>query len=242
MGRPLRTFIIERPLQNGILEIRGPEANHIRNVFRLIPGEKLRLINGSGRTGTAEILELRRDWVKVRVFEVFDEEPSVLPALTLAVSVPKERRMDWLLEKCSELGVRRVVPTVFRNSVVRPREGRHVKAEKWGRTAVSASKQSGRPTFLEIAPFHSFREVLEIEADRKILLSPEASTALPEVLDSAASDRILMLVGPEGGTDLGEEKEALGAGFRKAHLTPYILRIETAAVAAAAVILTSART
>jgi 16S rRNA (uracil1498-N3)-methyltransferase len=134
-----------------------------------------------------------------------------------------------------------VVPTVFRNSVVRPREGRHVKAGKWERTAVSASKQSGRPTFLEITPFHGFREILELEADRKILLSPQASTDLTEVLEGAGSERILVAVGPEGGTDLAEEKEALGAGFRKARLTPYTLRIETAAVAAAAIVLTSAR-
>jgi 16S rRNA (uracil1498-N3)-methyltransferase len=237
MSRPIRTFFFDGPLQGGVFDIRGREARHIQGSLRLKPGDPIALIDGSGRKASAEILDTRDDAVKVRIFDVVEEDAFNGLSLTLAVSVPKERRMDWLVEKCTELGVATIIPTIFRHSVVRPRPGRHGKADKWDRTVREASKQSGRPTLLDVSEFQEFRDVLEIEADLKVLLVPDAAASLAGLVREENPARVLVAVGPEGGTDLAEEKEALDRGFRKARLTTHTLRIETAAVAAAAIVL-----
>ncbi|MHC5036687.1 MAG: RsmE family RNA methyltransferase [Planctomycetota bacterium] len=237
MGTTKRTFFFDRPLETGVFEIGGKEGRHISVSFRLGPGDELVLIDGSGKKGLAEIQRVLRDGVRVRIFEVQEVDRTAGPAVTLAVSVPKDRRMDWLLEKSAELGVHTVLPVVFRHSVVRPRPGRHTKAEKWARIAREASKQSGRPTLLSVGEFKGYQEVLDLEVDRKILLSPDASVPLTQLVEPGSLSPVLILVGPEGGLDLSEEKEAVARGFRKAKLTPYTLRIETAAVAAAVLFL-----
>lgn len=241
MSRPLRTFFFDGHLQGGIFDIPQPEAGHIASSLRLGPGDEIALTDGRGKRGVAEILEANHRRVRVRIRDVTEEHPAAAGTrLTLAVAVPKERRMDWLLEKCTELGVEAVVPTVFRHSVVVPRPGRHGKADKWNRVVLEASKQAGRATLMRVSDFMNVHDVLALEAELKIFLSPQASVPLPDLLDGPPPPSALVVVGPEGGTDLSEEKAALDRGFRKARLTRHVLRIETAAVAAAAVLLARA--
>ena len=237
MPKPRRTFFYDRPLLEGVFEIEWKEARHIAGSLRLGAGDEIALIDGSGRRGIAEIQELRpaAERVKVRIFEV--REAPAGSGLTLAVAVPKDSRMDWLVEKCSELGVDTLVPVLFRRSVVRPKPGRTGKADKWDRIAVESSKQSGRPSVLSIAEFRDLDEVAGFEADLKLLLAPDADATLAGLLSAGRPKRTLAAIGPEGGLEPEEEELLAKEGFRRARLTPYTLRIETAAVAAAAVIL-----
>jgi 16S rRNA (uracil1498-N3)-methyltransferase len=237
MPKPRRTFFYDRPLAEGVAGIEGKEARHIAGSLRLGVGDEIALIDGSGRRGIAEIQEIHKaaDRVKVRIFEV--RETPEGSGLTLAVAVPKESRMDWLVEKCSELGVDTLLPILFRRSVVRPRPGRKGKAEKWDRIAVESSKQSGRATLLSIADFRDVADLAGLEADCKVLLAPDAGASLSSLLAGSRPRTVLAVVGPEGGLEPEEEELLTKAGFVRARLARTTLRIETAAVAAAAVVL-----
>jgi len=238
MGKPVRTFFFDRQLQKGLFDVAGAEARHMAGSFRLKPGDGIVLIDGSGKRGIAEIVRASSDRVKVRILRVEEGAQAPGRVLTVATSIPKERRMEWLVEKCAELGVGAVIPTVFRRSVVRPREGRRGKEGKWRRAALEACKQSGRPTLLDVSAPRSLAEVLASEeADAKILLHPGGGASLSELARDGVGERLLVLVGPEGGLEAAEEEAAMEAGFLKAKLGPYTLRTETAAVAAAAVLL-----
>jgi 16S rRNA (uracil1498-N3)-methyltransferase len=241
MPKPRRTFFYDRPLCQGVYHIEGREARHIAGSLRLGVGDEIALIDGSGRQGIAEIqaVDAAAERVRVRIFEI--REAADGSGLTLAVSVPKDSRMDWLVEKCAELGVDALVPTLFRRSVVRPKEGRTGKADKWDRIALEASKQSGRPSLLSIPEYHDLADVAHIPAELKVLLDPAAEEPLAGVLAGTPASRVLAVVGPEGGLEPAEAEALEKAGFRKARLTPFTLRIETAAVAAAAVILSARR-
>ncbi|MCU0722304.1 MAG: 16S rRNA (uracil(1498)-N(3))-methyltransferase [Planctomycetes bacterium] len=241
MSKPRRTFFYDRPLTEGVYHVEGREARHIAGSLRLGPGDEIALIDGSGRQGIAELQEVNAaaESVRVRIFEV--REAPDASGLTLAVSVPKDSRMDWLVEKCAELGVDALVPTVFRRSVVRPKPGRTGKADKWDRIALEASKQSGRPSLLSIPEYRDLEEVAALPAGLKVLLDPAAEEPLGALVAAGRPPSVLAAVGPEGGLEPAEAEALEQAGFRRARLAPYVLRIETAAVAAAAVILAARR-
>lgn len=206
----MHRFFVEKILPPSAL-LSPRESRHAARVLRLAAGERVTLFDSRETwIGEVESLEGR---VRVRLIERLPE-PSI-PAVTVAAALPKGGRLDWMVEKLAELGVREIMPVRFARSVVVMSDSRRRRLE---RIAVAAAKQSGAPV-LSIGPE---RGVEEIPADA-LLVTPGATEPLPRGGGT-------VVVGPEGGLTAAEE-----ARFARRHtLGSTILRIETAAVVAAA--------
>jgi len=211
------------------LELPENEAHHVRDVLRLEVDDELELFDPAGRTAGAAITAISAMGVTVRIKEVI--EPCQLTRLTIGSALPKGDRADWMIEKLSELGVHRFVPLQTERSIVHP-QGTS-KFERWARIAAESAKQSRRSGIMQIEPLMPLDACIDAAAPLSLYLAPRAS-ALLSSLEAQVSD-LTLFIGPEGGwTD--DELALFGShSVAPARLTDSILRIETAAIAAAAV-------
>ncbi len=228
----LPRFWLEPPLVPGVRELAESEAHHLRHVLRLTTGAALEIFDGAGSVGRAEVVSLDKRAVRVRVDEV-TTDPPLLPHVTWAVALPKGERVDWLVEKGTELGVARLVPIRTMRSTVDPRAG---KLDRLRQIVLAACKQSRRNTVMEIEPVQDW-SAYSVQAESGGLKLMADPTGLPwgEWRPTiAATERVTVAIGPEGGWSPEELAAGIGAGWRVISLGGPILRIETAAVAVAA--------
>jgi 16S rRNA (uracil1498-N3)-methyltransferase len=205
----MRRFFVERITHPSVLPPR--ESRHVVKALRLGPGDRVVVFDPrEAWTGEIESIE---GGVRVRLLEPV--KPLDLPRVTVASAAPKGPRLDWMVEKLGELGVHEFIPVRFARSVAEVGEPKRRRLEK---VAEAAAKQSGAP-LMRIAPE---RGVEELPADA-ILVRPGAEEPLPPGPG-------LVVVGPEGGLTPVEERRFA----RSCALGRSILRIETAAVVAAA--------
>ncbi|MCG3136268.1 MAG: Ribosomal RNA small subunit methyltransferase E [Phycisphaerae bacterium] len=207
-------------------------AHHARDVLRLTEGAEVILFDGAGHVATGHLHELNRHDVVVQINTCMHQPPDGRIALTLAVAWPKGDRQEFLVEKCTELGVAAIWPMVCRRSVVLPAERQ---MEKWRNWAIRAAEQAQRAWLPEITPPQTFDNVISRRAEFSyaLLADPHATRIMDDVPIEAAQN-ILALVGPEGG--FTEEELAAGeaAGLEQVRLRTPLLRVETAACAIAA--------
>ena len=223
------------------------EAHHARDVLRLADGTPVEVFDDAGNIGHGLLTLVGSDAV-VRVERV---QPAGLSSDALrgcmAAAVPKGDRADWMIEKLSELGVEEFVPLAAARSVVLP-EGK-AKRDRWVRIATEAAKQSRRAGVMRITELTSLAAALRrasggdgppLDVPRRVwFLSTESEQPIPidqAIADLPAGVAITAFVGPEGGWTAPEVEQFLAAGATAVRLTPTILRIETAAVTAAAVV------
>jgi 16S rRNA (uracil1498-N3)-methyltransferase len=224
-----------------VVWIEGDEARHLLRVLRADVGDEVALFDGRGTECIGVVDRAERNRAKIAVLqrEAVSRDPAL--SVTLACSVVKAKAMDLLVEKCAELGLRELIPVESRRSVpkVEEREANHV--ERWERIAVEASKQCGRTTLTRIAPPRPLSALLaRAQAwDVRLIFSPDED-ALPlkkVLLDHPSPRSVICLIGPEGGFERAERREASAAGFEAVRLGKSTLRTETAAAAALAAIL-----
>ena len=229
----LTRVYVEEPLAAGkSCALEGSAANHIMRVLRLRDGDALTLFDGRGGEYGARIAGFRKDSVQVEVQEHRDVERESALDLTLAQGISRGERMDWVMQKATELGVRRIVPVITERTVVKLDERQSErKVEHWRAIVIAACEQSGRNRVPEVAAPCAFHEVLREgdAAGKKLLLSPVGSRNAREL---ALSGRATLLVGPEGGLSPDEQELAISAGFEQVRMGPRVLRTETAAIAA----------
>jgi len=162
--------------------------------------------------------------------------------LTLVLSIFKFDRMEWAVEKCTEIGVARIVPLIARRTDAHLAAAAVKRHERWMRIARSAAEQSRRASVPKISEPMKFKELLELsnggwqEASRVVLAESENKVVLREAIDAAA-DEVVLAVGPEGGWTSDELRGFLNNGWASASLGPTILRAETAAIVGAAIAL-----
>jgi 16S rRNA (uracil1498-N3)-methyltransferase len=171
-------------------------------------------------------------------FELGDaviEQPA--PAITLALAIFKFDRMEWAIEKCTELGVARIIPVIGQRSEPRLATAATKRVERWKRIAMQASEQSRRASPPEIIEPVKVKDLIQFPAANRVLLSEsEHEIMLRDAVAEHGGD-ILLAVGPEGGWTAGEIELFRAAGWTSASLGNTILRAETAAIAAVAVVL-----
>jgi 16S rRNA (uracil1498-N3)-methyltransferase len=212
-------------------------AAHVTRVLRLGAGDALTLFNGDGADYPARIAALGRGTADVEVTGRAAARAESPLAITLVQGIARAERMDLVLQKATELGVAAVAPVATARSVVRlDVDGRGRKAAHWRGIAIAACEQCGRARVPDVADARTLAAYLADppRAQARILLSPEAESGLGTAARGAAS--VELLVGPEGGLEDAEREAALAAGFRACRLGPRVLRSETAAIAALAVI------
>ena len=221
----------------GELRLEAEEAHHLRDVLRLARGEAVEVFDAEGRTAQGELCAVDGRGVTVLVRDV--REPDRRGLLwTVASAVPKGGRVDWMIEKLSELGADRFVPLATQRSVVHP-EGKG-KRERWARIAAEAAKQSRRVGVMGIGELVELKAFLAQMSGAGWYLSTGARGVSVEEaagrLGGMATEQLNLLIGPEGGWTEQEERELSEAGLTGVSLGRTILRVETAAVAAAAVV------
>jgi 16S rRNA (uracil1498-N3)-methyltransferase len=209
----------------------GDEARHLSQVLRIKPGETLTVFDGKGRRAQAEVMNVSRDRVPLRLGEI---SPTVVPrpSITLAQAIPKGKNMDLIVQKAVELGVSLIQPLVTCNTVVQPGEG---KAEKWRRTALEACKQCGQdtlPTIAEPLTLEQWLEHSKGDAGLRIIasLTPEAQILKNIFRVNPEPGDVTLLIGPEGDFTAEETSLAVDQGFLAASLGSIVLRVETASI------------
>jgi len=230
--RLTRVYVEEALAAGKSLVLEGSAANHIMRVLRLRDGDVLTLFDGRGGEHGARITGFRRDSVQVEVQEHRDVERESKLNLTLAQGISRGERMDWVMQKATELGVTRIIPVITERTMVKLDERQSErKLEHWRAIVIAACEQSGRNRVPEVAAPCAYHEVLRSGDGngKKLLLSPTGNL---NARDLALSGRATLLVGPEGGLSPEEQEQAVGAGFEQVRMGPRVLRTETAAIAA----------
>ncbi|MFM7395986.1 MAG: 16S rRNA (uracil(1498)-N(3))-methyltransferase [Gammaproteobacteria bacterium] len=212
-------------------------AQHVTKVLRLRDGASLIVFDGRGGEYPATLhLAGREVHVEVGNHRALERESPV--RLTLLQALARGERMDFVVQKATELGVHRIIPVAAARSVVQLDADRGDKRTlHWQAVAAAACEQSGRNTLPLIDPPVSFESALNAVSsiDHRLVLLPESSASLPEVLTGPARPlEVALLVGPEGGFEETEVERALELGFRAVRLGPRVLRTETAGLAALA--------
>ena len=231
-----RRFFVS-DIRRGLAELTGSDAEHLVRVLRVEPGERYE-ISDNQSVFLAEVRTARKSLVVFETVEPIAPQPEPVH-LTLVVALFKFDRLEWLIEKATELGVSTIRPF----AAVRTERGLAAASIKryarWKRIVLEASQQARRDHLPEIEPTAPLRECLQMEATTRLLLDEERPAAgilqqLPGV--RSTQDRVAVLLGPEGGWASDERAAARTAGWLACSLGPLILRAETAGIAALAAI------
>ena len=220
-------------------EIALPEsaAAHVARVLRLRAGDPLTVFDGRGSACRAEIATIAGSRVTVRLLDRLAERTESPLAVTLIQAVSRGERMDWTLQKATELGVSTIAPVLAARSVVRlDARQAEAKLKHWQAVVVAACEQSGRSVLPELRSAEPLRTYLERPAGPglRLVLDPGADVELAAL--PPAGREVHLLIGPEGGLDDQELEAARSTGFRPVRLGPRVLRTETAGTVALAVL------
>ena len=230
-------FYCPAPLHTGLaLSLPAGAARHVQ-VLRMQPGEALTLFNGEGGEFDATITRMGRSDVDVEVGVHHPVEREAPRAVHLLAGITANERMDWLVEKATELGVASITPLVAERSVLKLKgERADNKLAHWQGVAVAAAEQCGRNRVPVIHPAVSLNAWLQQAApgQRWVLSLSEGTRALSQMPVDGAP--VTVLSGPEGGLSPAEEAAALAGGFAPVTLGPRVLRAETAPLALLAVL------
>jgi 16S rRNA (uracil1498-N3)-methyltransferase len=218
------------------VDLHGTAANHVSRVLRLRAGDPLILFDDAGGEYTATVVSLSRHMVRVSVGEYLTTDRESPLHVTLAQGISRGERMDVVVQKATELGVKRIVPVLAERTVVRLNDAQAAnRLRHWRAISVAACEQCGRNRLPEITPPMSLQAFLvsDLPDGLRLLLQPEGGLRARDLSPATAAT---LLIGPEGGLSDAERTAALAAQFRGLSLGPRILRTETAALAALAVI------
>lgn len=226
------------PLNEGSeIELQRDQARHVERVLRLSPGDAIDLFDGRGSEHRGRISSLSRNKVLVAVSERLEPRPESSRSISLLQGICRGPRMDLVIQKATELGVTRISPATCERSVVKLDARRaESRLEHWRGVSIAAAEQCGRaylPLMDRPATLADVLTGLPAESSR-LLLSPTADRGLGSLPD--APREIMLLVGPEGGLTDDEQALAREHGFEDYSLGPRILRTETAALTALAIV------
>jgi 16S rRNA (uracil1498-N3)-methyltransferase len=212
----------------------GAHADHLSRVLRARIGQEFDIVTGEVvRRG--HITGITADRVE---FELGAEIPAAHGVrVTLALSIFKFDRMEWAIEKCTELGAARIVPVIARRTEAHLAAAAAKRVERWRRIALQAAEQSRRTSPPEISEALKLRDAVDLPGSLRIVLSEtETEVMLKDVLQSFKEGDVVLALGPEGGWADEELKLFQDAGWIAASLGTTILRAETAAIAATAIV------
>ena len=230
-----RRFFVE-DIRNGHAEIGGDDARHLTRVLRVEAGQRYE-ISDNRAVYLAEIETARKERVIFRTLEKLPIiEPPVL--MTLCAAIVKFDHFEWMIEKATELGVSRIVPMISIRTERGLDKAASKRLERWRRIGLEASQQSRRAHLPEIAEPARWRDALETPAAYCYALDESAMHPLPAAFpgERRKDDSVALLIGPEGGWTEEERSEFAAAGWAAVSLGPSILRAETAALAALAIV------
>jgi 16S rRNA (uracil1498-N3)-methyltransferase len=238
--RPPPRFFVASPLPvMGACAVTGDAAHRIARVLRMAPGQAVRLFDGTGREVEAAIGQTRGGTVTASITLELPPGPR-RPELHLYQALIRPNRYEWLLEKATELGAAAITPVVSERCQVRPAELGPSRAARWVRIAVEAAEQCGRRTLPRLGEPAALSRALEEAPGLLVLPWEEArdeAAPLGDVLrrQDPRPAALSLFIGPEGGFSIEEVEAARVHGAVVVSLGPWVLRAETAALAALAI-------
>ncbi|SFS82378.1 16S rRNA (uracil(1498)-N(3))-methyltransferase [Marininema halotolerans] len=217
------------------ITLTGDDVHHIKNVMRLEVTDTILCCDGAGMDYRVRIEQISGSEVQCRILESFSStgEPNQVE-ITIAFSLPKGDKVDWVLQKGTELGAYAFIPFTSARTVVKLDEKKAGKRrERWERIVKEAAEQSRRGRIPKVNALTTWRQCLAqfSSFDRILFAYEKGGKALGSLLAEKEAKRFLVIVGPEGGFTEHEAEEAVNQGAALLHLGPRILRAETAPLA-----------
>jgi 16S rRNA (uracil1498-N3)-methyltransferase len=224
------------PLTLGELLLDEKASHHLARVLRANMGDEITLFNGEGGEYQALIRAFSKKHVTVELIQFIARDVESPAHLILAQGIARGEKMDFVIQKAVELGVSEIYPVITERCNVRLDKDREEKRlEHWRAVIISACEQSGRNRLPLLHAAISFDTLIEtVQADMKFILLPDANQQLKS--QHFAANKIALLIGPEGGLGAQEIARAQAADFHALNLGPRVLRTETAALTALAVL------
>ncbi|MDR4497605.1 MAG: 16S rRNA (uracil(1498)-N(3))-methyltransferase [Candidatus Scalindua sp.] len=230
------------PFHSGLQDIwlDKAETHHLQHVKRMGIGDMFVLFNGEGEECDAKVIEVKGGRVRVEIGRIKAISRESKVRIDIAFAIPKGRYSQFLVQKCAELGVQRLIPLHYERSAVRIKSGCSDKIEKWKRVVIETSKQCGRNMITEIAAVENFDTLLKRVSDYDLSLfacSQSETNDFKNILkEHQKVNNIIGFVGPEGGFTTNEMRMAKEAGCQFVSLGEQILRVETAAIAISSIL------
>ncbi|GGY82578.1 ribosomal RNA small subunit methyltransferase E [Cellvibrio zantedeschiae] len=226
-----RIFTHQALVSNSTLSLAEPQSHYLSKVLRMQAGRELILFNGEGGEYAAEISAVHKKHVDVHIKEFSAENRQSHLQLELAIGVSRGERMDWVLQKATELGATKIIPLITERTEVKlTGERADKKMEHWQQIIISACEQCQRNLLPELSEPANYSDwVTQCNSELKFVLHHRDSKGLPK---EKTTQSVALLIGPEGGLDEHEIAQAVASGFSPLTLGPRVLRTETAPVAA----------
>jgi len=233
-------FIKKDSISNSKLLLTGADINHIIKVLRKNVGDILEASDGEGCSYRVEITDVFTDKIIANILEKKVEKESNI-SVTLYQSIPKSDKMDIIIQKCTELGISKIVPfTSLRTVVIIDSKNEDKKLQRWRKIGQEACKQCKRSTIPQISSIYTFEKLLkDIKMHDLCMIAYEKETlSIKKVLkDNSDAKSIAIIVGPEGGFEEQEIEQARSLGAKSVTLGERILRTETAGMATLCIIM-----
>ncbi len=229
-----RFYVPEPRIEKELLRVEGDEVRHIRRVLRLKAGDEIVVFDGEGKEYEGTIVEENPISVVVRVQNILSSKREPHLEITFAQSLLKGEKMDYLIQKATELGIKELIPFYSSRSIPHLEKASRLRRHhRWEKIAIEASKQCGRGVIPVIKPLQEYSEMLQtVSSDSlRLILWEKEGTRLKEVLGrTEEKTKVFFIVGPEGGLSQEEVEQAKKTGFIPITLGERILRAETASL------------
>ncbi len=231
-----RFFVSNPTIAKEEIVVSGQEARHMQRVLRLRVGDSVGLFDGTGKEYRGKILRQNRHAVTLRILEITAPRHESPLTITMGQSLIKGKKMDFIIQKATELGISTIIPFISSRSISSLNEGRvEQRVGRWQKIAVESSKQCGRATPPRVEKVVGFEQILKRTSpgEERIILWERGTADLKSLFrgrhgTTRFSKRVYFLVGPEGGFSEEEVKRAEKAHFTAVSLGSRILRVETA--------------
>ena len=229
-----RFYVPQPRIEKGMLKIEGDEVKHIRKVLRLKAGDEIIVFDGLGKEFEGAIVEEGLSSVVIKIQNIFSSKRDSPLEVTLAQSLLKGEKMDYLIQKATELGVKEIIPFFSSRSVPLLEKSKKLKRHhRWEKIAIEASKQCGRGVVPKIESLQDYSDMLQTDSpdSLRLILWEKEGIKLKEILERLKEKKkIFFIIGPEGGFSQLEVDEAKKTGFIPVTLGRRILRAETASL------------
>lgn len=238
--RDIRIFVpdLQAHTDDGAVALPEQASAHVSRVLRMRAGDALTVFDGRGGEYSAEIANIAKKAVTLRLGAHSPIERESPLAVTLIQGLARGDKMDYIIQKATELGVARIIPVATMRGVVQLDDDRSDrKWQHWRAVAAAACEQCGRNRLPEIEAPRSLAQLWQTNTlpSLRLLLSPHAQVSIASALAPKPSE-LAVLIGPEGGLEPDEESHAVAIGFQQVTLGPRVLRTETAGLAVLAAV------
>jgi 16S rRNA (uracil1498-N3)-methyltransferase len=228
-----RFFVRPEDITGETILLTGPEVHHLRTVLRLQPGQMIELFDGTGTIYQAEIQNMTPDSIRGRVIRKYVEHVRDPFPITLAQGILKGKKMDVVVQKATELGVATLIPVL--SCYCEPGKNLERRIDRWQRIVLEACKQCGRANPMRISPVQALADISVASFPYSVFCWEKEKRSLLAPGYLAVPGQVLLLIGPEGGFNDQEVEWATDNNFQSVSLGPYVLRAETAALAAVSI-------